>query len=59
MLMADTDGESTLTAKDLYLHDGLWCVRCNCGEYVPICAEEGEDECPQCGRRYAVRVVRR
>ena len=44
---------------DVYLHDGLWCVRCDCGEYVPICAEEGEDACPQCGRVYAVRVVRR
>ena len=46
-------------AGELYLHAGLWCVHCDCGEFVPICDEEGVDECPQCGQRYAVRVVRR
>jgi hypothetical protein len=45
--------------SQLYLHGGLWCIRCECGEYVPVCEEEGEDVCPQCGRGWAIRVVRR
>ncbi|MBC7235021.1 MAG: hypothetical protein H5T69_04205 [Chloroflexi bacterium] len=44
--------------QDLYWHNGLWCIRCDCGAYVPVCAEEGEDECPMCGRAYAMQITR-
>src|SRR5574340_62107 len=41
--------------QDLVLHGGVWCAICNCGERVPIIAEEG-DLCPRCGLTLRVMV---
>ena len=42
--------------RDLVMRNGLWCAVCNCGAYVPICQEDG-DECPHCGLTLRVMVT--
>ena len=42
--------------RDLVMRNGLWCAMCNCGAYVPICQEDG-DECPHCGLTLRVMVT--
>ena len=43
--------------RQLVWHDGILCVVCACGHYVPVVDESGLDVCGRCGRCYEVRVV--
>jgi|GEM_PF-6874954 len=40
--------------QDLMMHDGAWCIRCECGAFVPV--ETEEDVCPICFRTYRLLV---